>query len=535
MGTKTIVTRSEREAEVERLIALRESAVYELSGLPDVRWVGVGIRERGGELTGELVFRVYVDRKRLLSELPKSRIVPRSVVGVPTDVVETLLARPTCWDKGTRPVIGGIEVASSPFDEMQNMVGTIGCLVTARDGKQAILSNHHVLARALGDKRIFQPHYDTCLGFTCNRIGTVLPGFHNHHEHDDGLEYWLDCAIAELDSDVGSNNRVRRVTNVAVEGPIDVPLPSGTEGIVRVNAEGKIVAIHNEEGELVDTTSIAASAPALPGTIVWKVGNKTDLTAGIVVEVVGMGLAARDSVTPDFRNVLMVRPLAGAKVDREVVFSDFGDSGSVIVDLSNRVVGLLAGSCFRQLEGGGTEEAEVTYGCRIEPVISALGVTINPSPEPIEPAGGAAEVDEAEPVDLGERLSALEARLLTTASGARFLGLLHRHAVEVYELVSRCRAVTVVWHRHRGPAFAALLARALCDPNTPMPQEVDGVPLERMLVAMKEVLVRHGSPVLRASVEKDGDWLLDLVCSCMGVGDFLSRLDDASASTDART
>jgi hypothetical protein len=129
----------------------------------------------------------------------------------------------------------------------------------------------------------------------------------------------------------------------------------------------------------------------------------------------------------------------------------------------------------------------------------------------------------------------VEARLRTTASGARFLGLLRRHAIEAFELVNRRRAVTVVWHRHRGPAYAALLARALRDPNTPMPHVVDGVPLERMLVAMREVLARHGSPALRASLEKDGDWLYDLLCSCTVVADFLSRLDDASAPTDART
>ena len=64
-----------------------KQAVVVLRRVPGVLSVGVGARERRGELLPELVFRVYVSKKVSATILPKTDRVPRIVCELPTDVI----------------------------------------------------------------------------------------------------------------------------------------------------------------------------------------------------------------------------------------------------------------------------------------------------------------------------------------------------------------------------------------------------------------------------------------------------------------
>jgi len=51
--------------------------------------VGIGFRERGGELTGEIALVVNVTRKLPATQLSPQDIIPDRIEGIPVDVRET--------------------------------------------------------------------------------------------------------------------------------------------------------------------------------------------------------------------------------------------------------------------------------------------------------------------------------------------------------------------------------------------------------------------------------------------------------------
>jgi hypothetical protein len=518
--------RSEREAAVAQMIARRSVVLERVRGLPHVRSVGVGLRVRGGKPTGELAFRVYVDTKVLRAALAPGDVIPDNVEGIPIDVIEIGRAKRICWTKGTRPLVGGVEISDSPFDALSTKSGTLGCMVTTADGKIAALSCEHVLKHKMHlDKRVYQPFFDECLGFQCNKIGDSIDGYEDHFELDN-TSFWIDCAIGVLDGGIDKRFRLRSVTHKIVGGPVDVSMPDGVKGIVRVDGTGQIVAIRDEAGVLIDTTLIKGTASALPGTLVWKIGNRTGLTAGVVEDP--LGTVGDDVTGDDDHNVVLVRALAGYKNGNIQQFADHGDSGSVVLDLSNRIVGIVTGLYTNKLNDGNSEL--LTYACNIAPVLAYLKATINVSPETIGPTGAvqpSAQVhEEPDEIDFGERLHALAKRARQTRGGRALIALIERHAAEVQDLVFRCRAVTVVWHRHRGPNFVALLARSVGDPTSVLPAESGGISLSRLITAMAAALRRHGSPGLRVDVATHEQWLLGVIDGCDSLDDVFARLEE---------
>jgi hypothetical protein len=104
--------------------------------------------------------RVYVERKVPKSALPKGDTIPRTIGGVPTDVIETgrLFAQATpIARKRQRPAKGGCSIGFEGDGFV--MAGTLGCLVT--DGESRfLLSNNHVIANENAlplNSPIFQP------------------------------------------------------------------------------------------------------------------------------------------------------------------------------------------------------------------------------------------------------------------------------------------------------------------------------------------------------------------------------------------
>ncbi|MGA7902512.1 MAG: hypothetical protein WCA06_07755, partial [Terrimicrobiaceae bacterium] len=234
----------DREIEVARMLKRRGAVLERLQALPNVRSVGVGMRVRRGKLTGELAFGVYVDVKVPRAKLVAADLIPEIVEGIRTDVLQIGRARKLCWSKGTRPLVGGVEISDSPVDTFSMKSGTLGCIVTTADGKMAALSNEHVLRHKMhSDRHVYQPFYDDCLGFQCNKIGESIAGLENHFEHE-VTSFWIDCAIAILDSGIGRGFRLRRVIHKTLE-LIEVAMPAGVEGKVWINQDGKVVAIRD--------------------------------------------------------------------------------------------------------------------------------------------------------------------------------------------------------------------------------------------------------------------------------------------------
>lgn len=81
-------TQEEMQAAYERAQAVKEAHEEALMQLPNVVGVGVGLRSRGGEYTGEVGLVVMVRRKVPRSALKPEEIIPSEIDGVPVDVQE---------------------------------------------------------------------------------------------------------------------------------------------------------------------------------------------------------------------------------------------------------------------------------------------------------------------------------------------------------------------------------------------------------------------------------------------------------------
>lgn len=274
----------------------------------NVNAVGVGRKLVDGKPTGEPCVRIYVTQKLPRSLLPGRALLPESVDGIPTDVIESppaflsLPATPsTCSTKRRkrqRPVQGGISAGHRDVT-----AGTIGCFCRSTapgdDPKRLlVLSNNHVFANvdaaAIGDPLLQPAMLDG--GMPKDVFATLL-----------------------------------RAIPIALHGP-----PNRMDAAVgRLNPRVKATLAICSIGALTGTLK------AKEGTKVRKHGRTSGLTFGSVTDTsldVVVGMDHDDpSVTAVFTEQL--------RIDRAAPSPHFGlggDSGSLVVTRSGkpRAVGL---------------------------------------------------------------------------------------------------------------------------------------------------------------------------------------------------
>ena len=265
-----------------------------------IQGIGIGEKITNGEETGEIVLRVYVEKKRPKSKLKNA--VP-SKVHVPeigacnTDVLEIGKVETETFTSRQRPAQPGVGLGHFGIT-----VGTFGCLVKKRGtkGPVYILSNSHVLAKSgtgsIGDVIIQPGRSDGGKRPADNlaRLAQWVP----FQFSASGYPNLVDAAIAKV-----KRSSVR--PDIRIIGRV----PIGVSNAIR------------------------------RGMRVQKVGRTTDYTTGVVTDVNyrlflryrrpggGVGrVGMRDQI-------LCTRYTAG------------GDSGSAVLNRSGRVVGLhFAGS-----------------------------------------------------------------------------------------------------------------------------------------------------------------------------------------------
>ncbi|GGP56890.1 hypothetical protein [Saccharothrix coeruleofusca] len=274
---------------------------------PGVVGVDIGEKVAGGEPTGRLAIVVYVTEKRGAGRFG----VPPDVLGVPTDVVEDVfvphhtLASPGGVPGAERhdPVVGGIGVGPSrairfvppdvPTADDYLVAGTLGALVRPRGNCQVMaLTAFHVAcvddAWAVGDPMVHPSRVDG-----------------GHPVRD----------------------RVGSLARAALSS--------------RVDAAALLLHTRHVRPEVVDLGPVTGHAEARVGARVRKRGRTTGLTEGVV--------ASTDAaITLDFGVGIGVRTLHDQIRVETARFGDHGDSGAVLLDDANRVVGLYcAGSASR--------------------------------------------------------------------------------------------------------------------------------------------------------------------------------------------
>ena len=277
---------------------VKEEVEGELLSRPGVTGVDIGYKEVAGRPTDRLAIRVLVEKKR---DVPEDEEIPKEIEGHPTDVIERRfelhVARVPVGqiqlqqDVGIYdPLRGGIGIG--PCREIGGYVyvGTLGTFVVDRTtGLEQMLSNFHVMAVDEG-----------------HAVGDQM------------------CNPARVDGGACPANVVGALRNQSLGGEVDCAVADHT---ARAWA-----------AEIVDVGAVRGTNQTAIGESVRKRGRTTLLTAG-TVDTVDL------TTTIDYGNgigeVMLTRQIGiNPDTQRNPKFSDHGDSGAVVVNDANEVVGL---------------------------------------------------------------------------------------------------------------------------------------------------------------------------------------------------
>jgi hypothetical protein len=410
----------------EKYIEIKRAAQGALLKLPGVHAVGVGLRHVGGRLTEEVVIAVFVDKKKPLEELSPEEIVPAEIDGVKTDVVETQRPVRQADTKEYRPLKGGIQI------EVESGLGygdgTLGCMAKTVDNETTVLlTNAHVLDSINKGGKVYQP-YTVCHCSDCcpTAVAKKLKAVDNEK---------VDAAIADI-----------------VDG---------------VKIKPNIVEIGD----------VAGTNVAVLGEDVRKRGRTTRLTYGIVAAVDVIGVTEAGSPT---EQQIRIEPTTSPR------FSNKGDSGSVVVNEANEVIGLL---------WGGAEDGTYSVANLIQNVMSELDITI-------VAADSTDEAAEEEDVTTERQLvaAAVLSDLQQSEQGRRYVEYYFRHHAEIRALVNTNRRVATAWHRNHGPHLFRSVLRLAQDRASALPQEIEGRPLALCLDGILGTFLKYGSPALKKDI-----------------------------------
>ena len=460
MAKDTYIPRDEVVAMNKECDKVRKKAEKELMALPGVLAVGVGLKERKGEIQRELCFKITVEKKRDKSGIKVKDLVPEKIYGFKTDVVEKIITLPASNSRKYRPLIGGSQIQSST----SSLTGTLGCFAKRNsDDKIVLLTNWHVVIKTsdhdTDEESIGQPYHNGCCDCCATgEFATVVDGrFNSTH----------DVAIALLNGQ-----------------------------------EADTIPSEKYINEILGIGLITGSAEPLGTETVYKYGRKTGLTKGQILNdntlldvdysgiYDGLGIVSRPGIR-----------IIPSDFDIPPEFIDFGDCGSVTVNEHNQVIVL-----NWALAGGG----------RISQIEADLDITILdstfPASTPNKTGVPLSSVSTADAhVSLADALSELETEIGHFSEGRRMLELFKEHRVELLDLVRNRREVMVAWHRYQGPAYLANIARSVRRENKPIPEQINGISLQSLVLKMTAVLQRNGTPELAQSVQDNYLQLMNML------------------------
>ncbi len=288
--------------------------------------VGVGYKVHRGKQTDELCLLVLVSRKLPKDALDSRALVPKSIEGVTTDVIEVgeIRAHPSRTDRW-RPIPAGVSIGHYKIT-----AGTFGTMVRDQSSNERlILSNNHVLANSndsqLGDP-ILQP--GTADGGrvdddTVARLERYAPISFNEEPPTCGIATGFASFINRLASLIGSEHRL-------------IPIRQDPQAINQVDAAvAKPVDGVEISDEILDIGVIGGVTPAKLGLRVRKSGRSTGFTTGIITVMDATVDVTYGDKKARFDNQLISTAMSAP-----------GDSGSLLVaEDSLLAVGLLyAGS-----------------------------------------------------------------------------------------------------------------------------------------------------------------------------------------------
>jgi hypothetical protein len=302
---------------------VKDTHVFDLLGKRNVVGVGLGYKVSQGVSTGELSLIVSVTRKADVSALAAEDLVPRALEGVKTDVVET--GRLRALDLGPRDRWRPVVPPGVSIGHYRITAGTFGCLVRRGD-EVFILSNNHVLAdvnRGQPGDAVLQPG-PADGGTADDRIATLadyVPIDFGTSEAECPYATLLAKTLNYVAGALGSSHQLQAVKKTA--------------GVNRVDAAlARPLSPDLVKNEILYIGAPTGVGEATLGTEVQKAGRTTGHTQGFVTQIDATVRIDYEGPSAFFSGQIVAGPM-----------SQGGDSGSAVLDMDKRVVGLLfAGS-----------------------------------------------------------------------------------------------------------------------------------------------------------------------------------------------
>lgn len=484
-----------------------------LQSFPEVKKLGIGLvaSKKGMK---EIGWRIYTSEP--------APYLPKEINGFPT---EYMTASPTSLAYGEEiedPVSPGVRIQSRASGP-----GTLGCFaeITDKPGQFVLISNAHVLygpAPELGGGfgiKVGQPKVSGCL--CCERNV-----FANNIRHSFKLEFMLSVEVDPLagysagssihtgwesDSAIALWNKSRAITN---EVGLDVGMITGTPASGLGVSAGDAVKF------------VGADSGLVTGTVLeFKLTARYTSTGAAIDSILFPealeGTAEEEEGSGALVNQLLIMPDANPENDTDKAFFGVeGDSGSVVLNSSNEVIGVLAKQW--DVSAGGSDLDILTTIGTLPDHVGGIGI-VSPIGKVLE-AMAAQDVPINIPSSLSETVPATSdmlqvpgieteskngfgiAQLTNPFNQQKFTEFIQqmghpqrieKHQKEILHLVEKKRQVTITWQRKQGPAFIHHLINRLNNPEHKIPREVKGISLNELLHSMKDVLQLYGSTPLK--------------------------------------
>ncbi len=532
-----------------------------------VAGVGFGQKKTKNKYNSEIAIKVYVLNKKVPEDIKDNEKIPKVFEGYITDVTPVLQGKLHRVDNDTEydTMRGGIRIGNK-----SGLFGTLGCIVrkrgdTSRDNVY-LLSNYHVLyaGNAEAGDGIYQPggpaESSNLLGpiqelsvfDTVKHTPLVVPQGVTPME----IDLFVDAAIARIDIDSKCLGSTCTKDVILIEEATITDLQIDDRSII---------------SEITDVRDVSGDPSILEQTV-FKIGGTTGRTQGIVKEVNAVAI----NVPEDINNPI-ARRLVGGIIQIEFdssstvsglnghnrpLFSEPGDSGSLILDEQNRVIGLtfFGSTAERPLF---FEHPNSSGAIHIVPILDQLGICIPTSggtnygscgatdgsgltPSPGSGSGGGAigmtgtitalksktldtsGIFQPEPLSIKQQdhLTQLLETLRTTKHGRELHEAFAHVRREIGYLVRNRRPVTVTWHRNKGPGFFALFLNHLRGDLEVFPHKIGEFELSVLLDKMENILIAHGSNPLKETIEKYGEQMKFMLLNGHSVTDFIQNLNE---------
>jgi hypothetical protein len=512
--------------------AIHANAKKELTKIPGVVGVGLGIKEVKGQLSEQVALIVYVEKKLPRNQVSQEQMIPSTFQGMPTDVQRYQPGEPF----GGTTLEGGMQIRRLPDSNDRPKPGTLGYVVTrTTDNQTVMLSCEHVMLFHRQDERsIFHPDVSRCCGKLKHKVGTAIDGKTGNFSVNSSagtFDFAMDGALASIDSGIDARKFIPNVGSIVGSGDISAsPTSSGSPtisvkkmGAASAFTQGTVDDVAYDLGPALRMMKIRPTATGgFPFTIRWQV-PAADVAEHLTNYPAASLGGTATQVGPD-------------QIEFHIsTFALPGDSGSAVVDATGRIVGIIVTGGVYQLEaykngrlGTGIVPTGTGIACHIGPYLQELNIRIDPS---TTTSAGTAVMMPGEEIfhqpdsvqQIHARLSSVERELDGMPEGRRLIELVRTHAEEVSNLVHHNRKVMVAWHRSQGPAFSNLYLKALMDPDSDLPREINGTTLLAARERMYQVLMNAGSPSLQDALKDNVDLVRGLIDSSRSIHELVEK------------